>query len=60
MKQRLAALLSVKSIVTIILTLVYAWAVIAGKATQELMVIYTTVIAFYFGTQHQKTKDDLS
>ena len=60
MKQRLAALLSVKSIVTIILTLVYAWAVIAGKATQELMVIYTTVSAFDFGTQHQKTKDDLS
>ena len=47
-------LLSVKSIVTLILTAVFAWLAIRGTVGQE---VYTVVIAFYFGTQSQKAKD---
>lgn len=55
--KRLGNLLSVKSIVTITLTAVFAYLAIAGKIGQEFMLIYTTVIAFYFGTQTQKIND---
>lgn len=52
--KRLANLLTVKSIVTVILTLVFAYLAIAGKVSQEYMTVYTVVIAFYFGTQAEK------
>ena len=55
--KRLAALCSVKSIVTIVLTAVFAYLAISGQVSQEFMLIYTTVIAFYFGTQSQKLND---
>lgn len=55
--KRLAALLSVKSIVTVLLTAVFAYLEIAGGASQEFMTVYTVVIAFYFGTQTQKISD---
>lgn len=54
MKERLNKLLTVKSIVTIILTLVFAFLSIKGNIPQEVMTIFTTVIAFYFGTQATK------
>ena len=50
-------LLSVKSIVTLILTVVFAWLAIRGTVGQDFMTVYTVVIAFYFGTQGQKAKD---
>ena len=50
-------LLSVKSIVTLILTVVFAWLAIQGTVGQDFMTVYTVVIAFYFGTQSQKAKD---
>lgn len=56
-KKRAANLLSVKSLVTLVLTGVFAYLAIAGKIAQEFMIIYTTVIAFYFGTQSQKVQD---
>lgn len=56
--KRLAALLSVKSLVTIILTGVFAYLAITGALSQEFLGIYTTVIAFYFGTQFQKREDN--
>ena len=55
--KRLAALLSVKSIVTIILTCVFAYMAVAGKISQDFMTIYAVIIAFYFGTQSQKMQD---
>ena len=55
--KRLAALLSVKSIVTIILTAVFAYMAVAGKISQDFMTIYAVIIAFYFGTQSQKVQD---
>ena len=64
MKESLKNLLKIKSIITIILTLVFATMLIAGLFTsvvipQEFIMVYTTVIGFYFGTQYQKgVKDD--
>lgn len=55
--KRLAALLSVKSIVTILLTGVFAYLAIIGEISQEFMMVYTVIIAFYFGTQTQKIND---
>ena len=55
--KRAAALLSVKSIVTILLTVVFAYLAIVGEISQEFMMVYTVIIAFYFGTQTQKIND---
>lgn len=57
MRKRLANLLSVKSIVTIILTGVFAFMAVTGKISQDFMTIYAVVIAFYFGIQSQKVQD---
>ena len=57
MRKRLANLLSVKSIVTIILTGVFSFMAVKGKISQDFMTIYAVVIAFYFGTQSQKVQD---
>ena len=58
-KKRLGNLLSVKSLVTMILTGVFAYMAIVGKISQDFMTIYAVIIAFYFGTQSQKTQDVL-
>ena len=51
-KRRLANLLSVKSLVTITLTVVFAVLALRGDISgTEFLTIFTTVIAFYFGTQ---------
>lgn len=55
MKTRLSKLLTVKSIVTISLTLVFCILSLRGVISAELyMTVFTTVIAFYFGTQTKK------
>lgn len=52
LKKRLANLLAVKSLVTITLTVVFAVLALRGDITgTEFLTIFTTVIAFYFGTQ---------
>ena len=51
-KKRLGNLLSVKSLVTIALTVVFAVLALRGDISgTEFLTIFTTVIAFYFGTQ---------
>lgn len=57
LKKRLANLVSVKSIVTVVLTGVFAYMAIAGKISQDFMTIYAVIIAFYFGTQSQKIQE---
>lgn len=55
MKERLNKLLTVKSIVTILLTLVFCYLSIIQVISAELfMTVFTVIIAFYFGTQHEK------
>lgn len=56
-KKRLANLLSVKSIVTLVLTAVFAYMAVTNQITQDFMTIYAVIIAFYFGTQSQKVQD---
>ena len=56
-KKRLAHLLSVKSLVTLILTVVFAYLACGGIISQEFMMVYTVVIGFYFGTQSQKATE---
>lgn len=55
--KRLANLMSVKSIVTLILTGVFAYMAIVGSISQDFMTIYAVIIAFYFGTQSQKVQE---
>ena len=57
MGERLQKLLCVKSIVTIFLTTVFCYLSVVGKISTEFLGVYTTVIAFYFGTQHEKKKE---
>ena len=55
--KRAANLLSVKSIVTLVLTAVFAYMAVAENISQDFMTVYAVVIAFYFGTQSQKMQD---
>ena len=55
--KRAANLLSVKSIVTLVLTGVFAWMAVDGSISQDFMTIYAVIIAFYFGTQSQKVQE---
>ena len=59
LRKRLDSLLTVKTMVTLILTEVFAYQIIANHKDniQEFMTVYTVVIAFYFGTQTQKNQD---
>lgn len=52
LKKRLGNLLTVKSIVTVVLTVVFTVLALRGNISgTEFLTIFTTVIAFYFGTQ---------
>ncbi len=57
MKEKFAKLINVKSIVTIILTLVVAYKTIIGE--MDIEQIYLMIIAFYFGTQFEKNKNEM-
>lgn len=55
MKERLAKLINVKSIISILMTIVFCYLAITGAISSQLFItIFTTVIAFYFGTQLNK------
>ena len=56
-KKRLSNLLSVKSLVTLVLTVVFAYMAVTETISQDFMTVYAVVIAFYFGTQSQKVQD---
>lgn len=56
-KKRLANLLTVKSLVTLILTGVFAFLAVTQQIDQDFMTVYAVVIAFYFGTQSQRIAD---
>jgi len=55
MKERIAKLINVKTIVTFVITAVFAVLALRESVTPEVtMGVVTTVIAFYFGTQKEK------
>lgn len=60
MKERLSKLLTVKSIVTIILTLVFSYLSITRAIPYDtFMTVFSVIIAFYFGTQYEKNNTEL-
>ena len=55
LRVRLGKLLAVKSIVTIVLTGVFAYLTCTGGVTaDQFLTVFTVVIAFYFGTQAER------
>lgn len=57
MKEKLIKLIDVKSIVTIILTVVFSYLSIMGKLDPaQFLTIFTVIISFYFGTQLKKNE----
>ncbi len=56
-EKRAGNLLSVKSLVTLTLTAVFAFLAVKGQIGQDFMTVYAVVIAFYFGTQSQKVQE---
>lgn len=56
MKERFKKLIDVKSIVTVLLTIVFMVLSLRREiSSDQFLVIFTTVVAFYYGTQHEKT-----
>ena len=54
-RERIAKLIDVKSICTLTMVGVFAFLSITGKiSSEQFLTIFTTVIAFYFGTQASK------
>lgn len=58
MEKRVSNLLTVKSIVTLVLTAVFAVLAMKNDISQDFLTIYTVVIAFYFGTQARKAGEE--
>ena len=55
MKEKILNLLTVKSIVTFALTAAFVYLSVTGEIKPDIfMTIYTVVVGFYFGTQHEK------
>jgi type IV secretory pathway VirB2 component (pilin) len=53
--ENLANMVKVKTVVTLVVILVFGILALRGAInTEQVMYIVTTVIAFYFGTQHEK------
>ena len=58
MKNRLDKLLSIKSLVTLAMTVVFCTLALRHSISgQEFLTVFTTVIAFYFGTQTIRSAD---
>ena len=55
---RIAKLIDVKSIITIVLTIVFAYLTVNQIISNDFMRLYTMIVCFYFGTQYGKNKKD--
>lgn len=56
LSKRLSNLLTIKSMVTLILTAVFAYLTCGGQVSaEEFLTVFTVVIAFYFGTQTERS-----
>ena len=55
MLTNLANLIKVKTIVTLLVTLLFCAMALAGRITADnVMIVVSMVTSFYFGTQHEK------
>ena len=58
--KRLSNLLCVKSIVTLVLTAVFAYLAATGQISgHDFLTVFSVVTAFYFGTQSPRLNDQL-
>ena len=55
--KRLANLLTVKSLVTMMLTVMFAVQIAQGRMEQNFITIYMSVVSFYFGIQSVKGRE---
>ena len=58
LKKRVANLLSVKSLVTIALTVTFCILTVTGTLPENFINIYTMVITFYFVKQYEKAGEN--
>ena len=59
MKEKLAKLINVKSIITILLAIVFSYLSISGDIhPDQFMTIFTVIISFYFGSQTEKNNNN--
>ncbi len=59
--KNLAALFKVKTMVTLSVMLVFVVLSLRGSITADnVMIVVSTVIAFYFGSQHEKSGTEIS
>lgn len=59
LRERIAKLIDVKSLVTLILTGVFGYLAVMGRVSeQQVQTIYTVIIGFYFGTQARKNEKE--
>ncbi len=57
--ENLKKLIDVKSIVTLILTVVFAVLSVSGKiAADQFLTVFAVVISFYYGVQYQKKQGE--
>jgi hypothetical protein len=58
MKNKIAGLLTVKSLVTLTLTVVFCVLAIRGDISgDKFLTIFTVVISFYFGTKYEQNNN---
>lgn len=53
-RENLANLLKVKTLITLPLTVMFCILSARGNIPSEFLAVYTTVVGFYFGTQAKK------
>jgi len=59
MKERLADLINVKTIVTFVVTAIFAALSLRGEIPQETVTtVVIMVLGFYFGTQHERRQNN--
>ena len=59
MKEKLAKLINVKSIITILLAIVFSYLSISGDIQpDQFMTIFTVIISFYFGMKTEKNNNN--
>lgn len=58
-QEKLAKLINVKSIISVILAIVFCYLAIVGVIGADLFVpVFMTIISFYFGTQVEKKNNE--
>lgn len=61
MRERLGNLLTIKSLVTLGATAIFAVLSVGGKlSAQEFLTVYTVIVSFYFGTQFEKSGGNMT